>query len=103
MSLPCGRIPLSCGNFQLVLAEDDSSLWVGASNDAHTVEMWTELFGFGSGDFSKGSEATDVSSEVTGRWLEFSVCQSDTPVILEKQRKTPEHLESMALWNKVGF
>ena len=84
-----------------MLVEQDASLWVGASNDAHTVEMWTELFGFGSGDFSKGSEATDVSSDADGRWLEFSVTRSDTPVILEKQRKSPEHLENMACWNKV--
>lgn len=37
-----------------------------------------------------------------GRWLQYRFTDSTVQVILEKQRKSPEHLESASFWNKVG-
>lgn len=69
---------------------------------AHTAEQGSELWGYGSGDFAKGTEAADIMTDVSaeGRWLKFSLPDANTPVILEKQRKVPEHLAEETFWNK---
>lgn len=68
------------------------------------MDAATELFGFGSGDYAKDSEGADVMSDTSeaGRWLQYRFTDSTVQVILEKQRKSPEHLESASFWNKVG-
>ncbi|CAK9076905.1 unnamed protein product, partial [Durusdinium trenchii] len=95
------RLELQCGHFMLTLC-DDQSLWIGASG-AYVVESNTELFGFGSGDFVKGSESKDVMSDVSadGRWLLYAFTSAQQPVILEKTRQAPSHLESHTFWNQV--
>ena len=86
------------------LCDDDSSLWIGATTD-YTVESGTELFSFGSGDYAKDSEGADVMSDTseTGRWIQYKFTDTAEQVILEKQRKIPEHLEGATFWNKVGL
>ena len=98
------RTELHCGHFSLTLCNANGTLWVGAPA-AHTVEVHTELFGFGSGDFVKGSECKDVMSDVSehGRWLLFALKSADEVVVLEKQRGVPAHLESLTFWNKVSW
>lgn len=83
---------------------DDQSLWIGASG-AYVVESNTELFGFGSGDFVKGSESKDVMSDVSadGRWLLYAFTRAQQPVILEKTRQAPSHLESHTFWNQASW
>ncbi|CAK9110935.1 unnamed protein product [Durusdinium trenchii] len=97
------RTDLTCGQFTLTLCDSDASLWVG-SGKAFEVEPNTEVFGFGSGDFLKGSQCNDVTSDVSaeGRWLLFALSDANDLVVLEKQR-TPQtqHLESLTFWNKV--
>ena len=96
------RITLTCGAFFLSLA-DDASLWLGSVNGSEqTVEAMTELFSFGSGDFAKDSEGTDIMSDVSenGRWAAFHVTDASELVCLEKQRKCPEHLAEAAFFNK---
>jgi hypothetical protein len=44
---------------------------------------------------------SDTSAE--GRWLLYGLQSSDELVILEKQRKTPEHLESTGFFNKADL
>ncbi|CAJ1380673.1 unnamed protein product [Effrenium voratum] len=96
------RLTLNCGHFSLALCLSDSSVWMCASA-AHTAEQGSELWGYGSGDFAKGTEAADIMTDVSaeGRWLKFSLPDANTPVILEKQRKVPEHLAEETFWNKV--
>lgn len=67
------------------------------------VDIQTELFGFGSGDFLRQSEASDAMSDGSGdgRWIPFSLTDTSTFVILEKGRKAPDHLENQPFFNKV--
>ena len=39
----------------------------------------------------------------TGRWIQYKFTDTAEQVILEKQRKIPEHLEGATFWNKVGL
>lgn len=98
------RTSLNAGSFVLYLSDKDASLWIGCSA-AVTVEANTELWGFGSGDFAKGSEGADMMSDTSaeGRWLLYGLQSSDELLILEKQRKTPEHLESAGFFNKADL
>ena len=100
MFFSCARITLNAGSFSLHLDEKQGQLWIGCSTAPHTVQDHTELFGFGSGEFVKGSEAQDIMT-ADGRWLRYFIESSDAMVILEKQRKTPDHLEHAAFFNKV--
>lgn len=96
------RLVLNCGQFSLTLAEDAGTVWIGAMAQTN-VEIQTEVFGFGSGDFLRQSEASDAMSDGSGdgRWLPFAINDSSTNVILEKGRKGPEHLENQPFFNKV--
>lgn len=85
--------------------------------------------GFGSGDYVTKSEASDVISDVDGRWIRFDlggksdqphdckqifvkqnlflvhslliICSMRHHVILENQKKLPEHLSEVDIFNKV--
>ena len=96
------RIVLNAGSFALHLC--DAALWVGCSAASITIEANTELFGFGSGEFAKGSEGADMMSDTSaeGRWLRFHLESGSDLVILEKQRQDPEHLQNAAFFNKAG-
>ncbi|CAL1155555.1 unnamed protein product, partial [Cladocopium goreaui] len=97
------RIQLTAAQYSLSLCDDGDSLWISATSTAYTVPSLAELFGFGSGDYAKDSEGADVMSDTsdTGRWLLYKFTEPSENVILEKQRKTPEHLESASFWNQV--
>ena len=62
-----------------------------------------EFFGFGSGDFAGGATANDVLSDPGGRWFRYSLAgnMKDLLVIVECDRKLPEEVKSLAIWNKV--
>ena len=90
---------MNAGSFSLHLDEHEGQLWVGCSTAEYTVPQHTELFGFGSGDFIKGSEAQDVMT-ADGRWVRYFMDSNEALIILEKQRKTPDHLESATFFNK---
>eukprot|EP00435_Cladocopium_sp_Y103_P016250 s3324_g4.t1 len=96
----CSRITLNLGNFCLYLDEESSQVWVGCSTAEHTVAQCTELFGFGSGEYAKGGEASDLMSAAEARWLRYALEKGDDLVILEKQRQSPEHLEGASFFNK---
>lgn len=98
------RILLTIGQFTLTLSQSDSSLWISAS-EAVTMEQHTELFGFGSGNYAKDSEGSDLMSDTSseGRWLLYSFTSGTNLVILEKQGQTPEHLASATFWNKAAL
>ena len=76
-------------------------MWIGANNQFN-VDIRTELFGVGSGDFLRQSEATDAMSDGSsdGRWLSFGLSDTSTYLILEKSRQTPQHLETQPIFNK---
>lgn len=74
-------------------------MWIGCSTAGVTVGQHTELSGFGSGEYLKGTEAQDCMTS-DGRWLRFALESSDAMVILDKQRKTPDHLENASFFNK---
>lgn len=95
------RLDLNCGQFSLTLAEADHSLWVWAKA-ACTVEINCELFGFGSGGFHRQAEATDIMSDTSsvGRWIHFGINDPHSLVVLEKNRKIPDHLENQSFFNK---
>ena len=96
------RIQLTAAQYSLSLCDDGDSLWISATSTAYTVPSLAELCGFGSGDYAKDSEGADVMSDTsdTGRWLLYKFTEPSENVILEKQRKTPEHLESASFWNQ---
>lgn len=96
------RIQLTAAQYSLSLCDDGDSLWISATSAGYTVPSLAELFGFGSGDYAKDSEGADVMSDTsdTGRWLLYKFTDASENVILEKQRKTPEHLESASFWKQ---
>ena len=79
-------------------------MWIGANSQTN-VEIQTELFGMGSGDFLRQSEANDAMSDQSsdGRWVGFSFSDASSYVILETGRQTPEHLQNQPFFNKVEF
>eukprot|EP00435_Cladocopium_sp_Y103_P030560 s1097_g7.t1 len=81
-SLTMEETSLNAGSFVLHLSDKDASLWVGCST-AVTVEVNTELWGFGSGDFAKGSEGADMMSDTSadGRWLLYGLQSAEEYVI----------------------
>lgn len=99
------RLMLNAGNFSLHLCAADATLWVTGGSGPYTIEANTELFGFGSGGYSKGSEAADMMSDTSemGRWLLFKMGHASDLVILEKQRQCPEHLEGGTYFNKASL
>ena len=78
------RTTLNAGSFSLHLDENEGQLWVGCSTAEYTVPQHTELFGFGSGDFIKGSEAQDVMT-ADGRWPRYFIDSNEALIILEKE------------------
>ena len=90
---------MNAGSFSLHLDEAEGQLWIGCSVAPYTVPMNTELFGFGSGDFAKGSEAQDLMT-ADGRWLRYFMDTPESLVILEKQRKTPRSFGKRSLFQQ---
>lgn len=66
------------------------------------IPQYEELFSFGSGGCVKDGEATDVMSDLGGRWLRFDLTglASESLAILENSRKLPEHLKDQDFFNK---
>eukprot|EP00438_Fugacium_kawagutii_P023430 Skav207931 [mRNA] locus=scaffold1441:391811:392884:- [translate_table: standard] len=79
----CLLTSLNAGQFVLHLSDSDSTLWIGSSTSV-TVAGQTELWGFGSGDFAKGSEGSDLMSDTSaeGRWLLFALNSGDDYVVI---------------------
>ena len=97
---------LCCGAFKLIYDVQQEALWAAANEgkkQASSFEMRgpTELFGFGSGDFCEGPDAKDVQSDLTGRWVSFSISSSDDHCILEPDRRLPEHIRKLDVFGKV--
>ncbi len=90
------RLTLPCGPIGLTWLPKDESLYIHAERTT-TVEPM-EVFGFGSGDFAKQTEAVDVMNDGDGRWLSFSLNENSL-VILEAQRQLPEHIKSLPSMN----
>eukprot|EP00435_Cladocopium_sp_Y103_P070852 s13_g36.t1 len=71
------KLCLTCGTCRLVYDIKEDALWIAGSEnkrrETFEVQAPLELFGFGSGDYVEGPEASDVQSDVTGRWISFKV------------------------------
>ncbi|CAE7817627.1 unnamed protein product [Symbiodinium sp. CCMP2592] len=91
----------TCGDVALYYDSDDNTLWVG-SDRICAIPPKTEWFGFGSGNFVDGPTAKDVLSDANGRWYRYSLAGalSDVTVIFECDRKLPEELKSLPMWNQ---
>lgn len=85
--------------FHSILMKVKGSFGLGVAQPHTRCQSTRSFFGFGSGDFVKGSEAHDVMT-ADGRWLRYVMESADALIILEKQRKTPDHLESATFFNK---
>ncbi|CAK9109458.1 unnamed protein product [Durusdinium trenchii] len=101
------KLTLPCGNFRLVYDIQQDKLWL-CGNEAKKRESFEvkgpiELFGFGSSDFVEGPEAQDVQSDLTGRWISFKVNQASELCVLEPDRRLPQHIRSLDIWNKVQW
>ena len=59
-----------------------------------------ELLGFGSGDFAEGPEAGDIMGDITGRWLSYALGASSEQVILEVDKRLPEHIRKSDIFGK---
>ena len=89
-------------DFSMLYDLDESSLWINSDRIANIASN-TEFFGFGSGDFADGATANDVLSDPTGRWFRYSLAGSvkDAMIIVECDRKLPEDVKNLAVWNRV--
>ena len=96
-------LEMSLGDCQLYYDSNDCSLWIGGDK-LTSVEPQSELMGFGSGDFAEGATAKDVLSDPSGRWFRYSLQGplADTNVIVECDRKLPDEVKGLPVWNKVG-
>ncbi|CAE7539539.1 unnamed protein product [Symbiodinium sp. CCMP2592] len=96
-----GLLETTCGDVSLYYDSDDNSLWVG-SDRICGIAAKTEWLGFGSGNFVDGPTAKDVLSDANGRWYRYSLAgpMSDVIVIFESDRKLPEELKSLPIWNQ---
>ena len=96
---------LGCGTFRLVYDIDQETLWVaageGKKQDNFEVKAPLEVFGFGSGDFLEGPNAKDVQSDLTGRWLSFSISSPTEYCIMEADRRLPDHIKKIDIFGKV--
>lgn len=110
-SPPCGlwlslRLCLTCGTCRLIYDVKEDALWIaGTENkkrDVFEVQAPLELFGFGSGDYVEGPEATDVQSDVSGRWISFKVGESSELCVLEADKRLPQHIRSLDIFGKVA-
>lgn len=94
------RLTLPCGPVGLTWLPKDESLYIHAERTT-TVEPM-EVFGFGSGDFAKQTEAVDVMQDTDGRWISYSMNENSL-VILEAQRQLPEHIKSLPSVNTAAW
>ena len=98
---------MACGSFKLVADKKTGDLWVlvdgKPDGGAYTVAHSVELFGFGSGDWVCKAEARDVQGDCSesGRWLPFLIKDGNQRVILEVDRRLPEHVRKADLFNRV--
>ena len=101
------RLCLVCGTCRLIYDVKEDALWIaGAENkkrDTFEVQAPLELFGFGSGDCVEGPEATDVQSDVSGRWISVKVGESSELCVLEADKRLPQHIRSLDIFGKVTF
>ena len=98
------RLVLACGNVRFVYDCKEDNLWI-CGNDSKKKETFEvkgplEVFGFGSGDFVEGPEASDVQSDVTGRWIAFKISLPSELCILKADRRLPQHIRSLDMFNK---
>ena len=62
-----------------------------------------ELFGFGSGDFAIGPEASDIMGDSSGRWLNYLVKSGSEHCVVEADKRLPEHIKKADFFNKVSL
>ena len=106
VSLSCLRLNIrlietTCGDVTLYYDADDNTLWVGSERICG-IPPKTEWLGFGSGNFVDGPTAKDVLSDANGRWYRYTLAGplSDVIVIFECDRKLPDELKSLPIWNQ---
>ncbi|OLP75981.1 hypothetical protein AK812_SmicGene44142 [Symbiodinium microadriaticum] len=89
-------------DFSMLYDLDEASLWIN-SDRITNIPSNMEFFGFGSGDFADGATANDVLSDPNGRWFRYCLTGpvKDLLVIVECDRKLPEEVKGLAIWNKV--
>ena len=94
-------IETTCGDVTLYYDADDNTLWVGSERICG-IPPKTEWLGFGSGNFVDGPTAKDVLSDANGRWYRYTLAGplSDVIVIFECDRKLPDELKSLPIWNQ---
>ncbi|CAE7339927.1 unnamed protein product, partial [Symbiodinium sp. CCMP2456] len=96
---------IECGmtDFTMLYDMEEASLWIN-SDRITNIPSNMEFFGFGSGDFADGATANDVLSDPNGRWFRYCLTGSikDIQVIVECDRKLPEEVKDLAIWNKVA-
>ena len=94
-------VETSCGDACLLYDMEDSSLWLG-SDKITAIPHDAEWMGFGSGDFVDGATANDVLSDPLGRWFRYAVegNLADLKMVFEHDRKLPEEVRKLPLWNK---
>ncbi|OLQ08636.1 hypothetical protein AK812_SmicGene7853 [Symbiodinium microadriaticum] len=91
----------TCGDVSLFYDTDENSLWVGADKICG-IPAKAEWLGFGSGNFVDGPTAKDVLSDANGRWYRYSLAGplSDVIVIFESDRKLPDEIKALSVWNQ---
>ena len=96
---------LQCGNFRVVCDREKEQLWlaVDGKQEPSTSIGPIELFSFGSGSFLQGPEASDTTSDTSGRWLGFLVFSGKDLCVVEADKRLPSHIKSAEFIGKVHW
>ena len=99
---------LNCGNFRLVYDLQEETLFLGVdekvTRKTGSIQVGpTEIFGFGSGEFAEGPEATDIMSDVAGRWINYKLGSDSDLLIAESDKRLADHIRSCDIFGKVAW
>ena len=90
------------GDFSLFYVPAESALFVGGDKSGDYPSNM-ELFGFGSGELVDGATAQHVLSDEAGRFFRVQLQGLNQPAIFEPDRKLPQEIKNLAIWNKAIF
>ena len=99
------RLVLNCGTYRLIYDGQAESLFVALEPSKKNASLEigpTELFGFGSGDYAEGPEASDIMSDLGGRWVAFKLSSEEECFVAEADKRLADHVRSCDLFGKVA-
>ena len=106
MKFGISRLILSCGTYRLIYDMQAESLFVALEPSKKNASLEVgpaELFGFGSGDFAEGPEASDIMSDLGGRWVAYKLSSDEECFVAEADKRLADHVRSCDVFGKVAW